>query len=269
MSSPSVVLAHRNLISNLARRDLKAKYKRSVLGWMWSLINPAATLAVYTFVFGIVLRGEPPVAGNGRLQLFAIYLFAGLVVWNVFYNSLNSAMGALEESGELLTKIYFPPESPAIASVLGVALQSAVEAGILIIVLAVMGNVSWTMLLIPVFLFEILLMATGLGMVLSVLNVRYRDVGYITAIFLQVLFYLTPIVYSMNMVPETVWGLPAHRLMSLNPIAQAVDIVRDLAWSLTLPSLNSVLYVTVVSVVVVVGSWAYFSRTAPRVIEEL
>ena len=76
MSSPTVVWAHRNLISNLARRDLKAKYKKSLLGWLWSLINPAATLAVYTFVFGVILKGQAPVAGNGRLQAFPLYLFA-------------------------------------------------------------------------------------------------------------------------------------------------------------------------------------------------
>lgn len=269
MSSPSVVYAHRNLISNLARRDLKAKYKKSLLGWLWSLINPAATLAVYTFVFGIILRGEPPVAGNGSLQVFALYLFAGLVVWNLFQNSLNSAMGALEGSGGLLTKIYFPPECPAIASVMGVALQGIIEAGILIVVLAAFGNVSWTMLFIPFVMFEVLLMATGLGMVLSLLNINYRDVGYLTSIALQVLFYCTPIVYPLDLVPEQVWGLPARDIIGLNPIAQFVAIIRDLAWDLKLPSWQSVTYVTVLSVGTFVLSWWYFSRRAERVIEEL
>jgi ABC-2 type transport system permease protein len=269
MSSPAVVWAHRNLISNLARRDLKAKYKKSLLGWLWSLINPAATLAVYTFVFGVILKGQAPVAGNGTLQAFPLYLFAGLVVWNLFQNSLNSAMGALEGSGGLLTKIYFPPECPAIASVMGVLLQAAIEAGILIVVLIGFGNVSWTMLFVPLVLFEVLLLATGIGMVLSLLNINYRDVGYITSIALQVVFYCTPIVYSIDLVPETVWGLPARRLIELNPIAQFVEALRELVWALQLPSWQNVLYITVVSVGVFLGGWWYFSTHADRVIEEL
>lgn len=269
MSTPSVVWAHRNLISNLARRDLKAKYKKSLLGWLWSLINPAATLAVYTFVFGVILRGQAPLAGNGTLQAFPLYLFAGLVVWNLFQNSLNSAMGALEGSGGLLTKIFFPPECPAIASVMGVLLQAVIEAGILILVLVLLGNISWTVLFVPFLLFEVLLLATGIGMVLSLLNINYRDVGYITSIALQVVFYCTPIVYSLDLVPTTVWGLPARRLIGLNPIAQFVEILRDLVWTLELPGWQNVVYVSVVSIGTFLLGWWYFSTHADRVIEEL
>lgn len=269
MSTPSVVWAHRNLISNFARRDLKAKYKKSLLGWLWSLINPAATLAVYTFVFGVVLDGQAPVAGNGTLSAFPLYLFAGLVVWNLFQNSLNSSMGALEGSGGLLTKIFFPPECPAIASVVGVLFQAAIEAGILLVVLVALGNASWTMLFVPFVLFEVLLFATGIGMVLSLLNINYRDVGYITGIALQVAFYSTPIVYSLSLVPVTVGGFPARKLISLNPITQFVEILRDLVWNLEMPDWQNVTYVTVISLGTFVLGWWYFSTHADRVIEEL
>lgn len=269
MSSPEVIWAHRNLISNLARRDLKAKYKKSLLGWLWSLINPAATLATYTFVFGVILRGPTPVAGNGRLSAFPLFLFAGLVVWNLFLNSVNSSMAALEASGGLLTKIYFPPESPAVASVLGVLLQAAIETGILLVVLIALGNFSWTMLLVPFVLFEVLLMATGAGLVLSLLNINYRDVGYITGITLQVLFYATPIVYPLELVPERAWGLPARTLIGLNPMSRFVNIMRDLVWSLRLPSLVDVAYVTVFSFGFFILGWWFFSKRAPLVIEEL
>ena len=269
MSSPAVVWEHRNLIANLARRDLKAKYKKSLLGWMWSLINPAAPLAVYTFVFGIILKGRAPQAGNGSLKAFSLYLFAGLVVWNLFSNTLSASMEALEDSGELLTKIYFPPECPAFAAVLGVVLQGAMETVILVVALAVAGNLSWTMLLIPVVLVAVILLATGIGLVLSVANIHYRDVGYITTIAMQVLFYCTPIVYPLELIPERVWGLPAQRLIGLNPVARCVSVMRDLVWHLRLPSAADGAYVLIVAGVVFALSWWWFSSRSPRVIEEL
>lgn len=269
MSSPAVVWEHRNLIVNLARRDLKAKYKKSVLGRVWSLINPAATLAVYTFVFGVVLKGVAPMAGNGRLQAFPLYLFAGLVVWNLFYNTLTASMDALEDAGELLTKIYFPPECPPFAAVGGVLLQGLVETVILVVVLAAFGNISWTVFLVPFVLLAVILLATGAGLVLSVANVHYRDVSYMTTIALQVLFYCTPIVYSLDMIPGRLWGLPARQLIGLNPISRAVMMMRDLVWHLQLPSLFDAVYLLGVSVGIFAAAWWWFSGSAPRVIEEL
>lgn len=269
MSSPAVVWDHRNLIVNLAKRDLKAKYKKSMLGRLWSLINPAATLGVYTFVFGIVLKGQAPLAGNGTLKAFPLYLFAGLVVWNLFNNTLTAAMDALEDTGELLTKIYFPPECPAFAAVAGVLIQGAVETAILIAVLLVMGNASLTMLAVPVVMASVVLLATGLGLVLSVANIHYRDVSYITTIGLQVLFYSIPIVYPMDLIPGRLWGLPIRQMITMNPLARCVMVMRDLVWHLRLPSLVDTAYVLGFSGAVFALSWWWFSSSAPRVIEEL
>lgn len=268
-NAPAQVWAHRNLILNLAQRDLKAKYKKSVLGWVWSLLNPAASLAVYTLVFGLFLKGRAPVAGNGELQNFALYLFAGLIVWNLFANSLTGALGALEGAAPLLTKIYFPPECPAIASVAGVVLQSFIEAGIIVTILVVMGNASPTMLLIPVLFAQVTLLSIGLGMWLSVLNIRYRDVQYLVVIALQVAFYCTPIVYSSSLIPEESHGIPVRRLLLLNPIARFVDAFRDLVYNLRVPALTDWLYLTAVPVAVFVLSWTWFRRAAAGVIEEL
>ena len=135
------------LIANLARRDLAARYKRSVLGWLWSLINPAARLAILTLVFGRFLRIAPPVAGNGELESFAVYLFCALVVWNFFESVVTGSMTSLGSAGPLLNKVYFPPECPLVANLVVVASQTAFEILVLIIVLAAVGNVSVTFLL--------------------------------------------------------------------------------------------------------------------------
>lgn len=269
MSSAAQVYAHRNLISNLARRDLKAKYKRSVLGWLWSLINPAATLGVYTLVFGVILQGNAPVAGNGELRSFALFLFSGLIAWNLFANTLNSSMQSFEGSSPLLTKIYFPPECPAIAGVAGVLLQSVLELLVLVVIMAVVGNLSWTLLLFPALFLLLALFAGGLGMILSLMNIRYRDVSYLVSILLQVLFYCTPIVYDVTQVPEHVGGLPARRLFELSPTTQFVVCFRDIVYFLRVPPFGSMVYVVVVTGVVFTFGWWWFGRNAPKIIEEL
>ena len=149
MAYVTQVWGYRGLIGNLAQRELKSRYKRSVLGWLWSLINPASTLLIYTIVFGTIMRIPPPVAGNGELKSFALFLFSALIVWNFFSGVVVGSMGALIGAGPLLKKVYFPPECPAIANVLTVLIQTGIEAGILVAVMFVVGNVSWTFLPSP------------------------------------------------------------------------------------------------------------------------
>ena len=108
------IWTYRGLVGNFAQRELRGKYKGSALGWFWSLLNPLATLGVYALVFGVFLKFSPPVAGNGELQNFAVYLFTGLVAWNFFHAVVTGSIGALAASGPLLKKIWFPPFAPVI-----------------------------------------------------------------------------------------------------------------------------------------------------------
>ena len=116
MSTPAQVWSYRTLIVNLAQRDLKARYKKSFLGWAWSLINPAATLGIYTLVFGVFLKGQAPTAGNGSLNSFALFPFCGLVLWNLFSGVINTSIMSFLNAGGLLTRTYFPPEAPMVKS---------------------------------------------------------------------------------------------------------------------------------------------------------
>lgn len=270
MSSAAEIWSHRTLVSNLVQRDLKSKYKRSVLGWTWSLINPLATLAVFSLVFGVFLRGEPPVAGNGTLENYAIFLFCGLVSWNSFNNTYNAALTSLEDAGPLLTKVYFPPECPPIAGALSELYQTAIELLVLVAIMGIVGNLGWTTLLAPVALLTSSAFGLGLGMMAGLWNVRYRDVAYISTIVLQLLFYGTPIIYPRSIVPATAWGwLPIGRLIDLNPMTHFVGIFRDLVYGLELPSARSSAYAAVWVVgALALGWWTYASQ-APRIIEDL
>ena len=260
---------HRDIIRNLTERDLKAKYKKSLLGWIWSLLNPLATLLIYTIVFGTFLKVEPPVAGNGDLQSFALYLFAALVMWNFFNAVVNGSMGAMTSAGALMRKVYLPPEC-IVFSVIGAAvLQTLVEGGILAVIMVILGNSSPTFLLFPVLLAMLVLFAAGVSMVASLMNVYYRDVGYLVAIAMNFLFYATPIVYTLSIVPEDVHGIPARDIIEANPLTQFVMAARDIFYELQVPSLDRWAYIVAWTVGAFVIGWWIFAVRGGDVAEEL
>lgn len=266
MTAPSKVWDYRTLITNLAQRDLRSRYKKSVLGWLWSLINPATTLGIYTVVFGVFLGVQAPIAGNGHSKLFALYLFSALVAWNAFSGGINIAMQSFLAAGGLLTRTYFPPEVPVIAGSLTVLTQTLVESVILIGFMVAIGNVGWTTLLIVPILLLLTVFAFGIGLVVSLLNVRYRDVAYLTAVGLQVLFYATPIVYSEDIVAK---HPAAATALKANPMTHFVGSMRHALYLLQPPTLlNWVMMVGSAAATLVIGWWVFASK-APRYIEEI
>lgn len=266
MTAPAKVWEYRTLINNLALRDLRSRYKKSLLGWLWSLINPATTLGIYTVVFGVFLGVEAPVAGNGHSKLFALYLFTALVAWNAFSSGINIAMQSFLAAGGLLTRTYFPPEVPVVAGSLTVLTQTAVEALILVGFMVVIGNIGWTTLLLVPVLLLLTLFSFGIGLLVSLLNVRYRDVAYLVALGIQVLFYATPIVYSEAIVAEHQWALD---LLNLNPMTHFVGAMRHAVYLLEPPTLDNWVAMVVACAVTTTVGWAVFSSKAPRFIEEI
>lgn len=264
MSTPKQVWSYRNLIINLAQRDLKARYKRSLLGWLWSLINPAATLGIYTVVFGGFLGGAKVTMGSGREGIFALYLFCGLVVWNLFAGVVNTSIQSFTTAGPLLTRTYFPPEAPIIAGLVTVMLQAVLEAAILLFFMVLVGNISWTgIVIVPIFVL-LAAFALGIGMILAVLNIRFRDVAYLTGILLQVWFYATPIVYLVDKIkPEY------QRILQFNPLSAYVNAIRRGVYHLDGPTLTNWLVMGGTAVSSLLIGWILFSRMAPRAIEEL
>jgi ABC-2 type transport system permease protein len=266
MTAATEIWTYRNLIYNLAQRELSARYKKSLLGWLWSLINPAAMLGIYTVVFGVFFQAQPPVAGNGHTKSYGMYLFAGLVVWNMFNSTVTGAIIALQTSGGLLNKVYFPPSAPAIANLMTVVLQALIEGGILAVIMIALGNVSITYILFPVTLVFLALFSLGLGLFVSVFNVYYRDVGYLVSIGMQVLFYATPIIYPLSQIDK----YPLVRdLISLNPLTQLVGWCRDAFYNLTWPSLASFSLTALACIATFVLGWVVFNVKARNIAEDL
>ena len=255
----------RELIWNLALRELRGRYKRTALGWFWSMLNPLFTMVIYTIVFSRILRTTPPPGNPSGLDVFGLYLMCGLLPWNFFSVSVTMSMAALISNGSLITKVYFPHE----ALVLGVTVSGVVTFGIelalLCVALMFFGNIVLPFL--PVLLLLVALLAvftTGVGLVMSSLNVLFRDLGHLWALIAQAWFFLTPIVYPLEIVPP---GL--RSFIEANPMTVFVVQFRDVLYNLRFPAWDQFGMLTLVSFASLAFGWWVFSRLSPRFAEEL
>ncbi len=203
------------LLANLVRKDLKVKYKNSFLGFAWSLANPLLYLAVFSLVFSYFLRSQVP--------NFAVFLMSGLLVWNFFSSATQAATGSVVGAANLVKKVRFPRMVLPLASVGFAAVHFALQLAVLFAFLLVLyrdafGPQLW--LLLPA-LAVALAFATGMSLLVSGLNVRYRDVGHLLEIALTAWFWITPIIYPLTMVTDRLTGAALWTYM-LNPMAAVV-----------------------------------------------
>ena len=214
------LLAHREVLVNIARKELKVKYTASVLGAVWSLLNPVVFLAVFSFLVHVL--GNP-------IPDFPVFLLSGLLAWSFFSNALQAGSRSVIDNANLVKKIAFPREILPLASV-GVALfdfvlQSAVL--LLFIVFSGHGFHLPDLLLYPLAIAALIVLTTAITLWVSAMNVRYRDVGHLMSLALLVWFWFTPIVYQGWLVQQKleqvhILGLDAWVLYLLNPVAVIV-----------------------------------------------
>jgi ABC-type polysaccharide/polyol phosphate export permease len=227
--------SQRSLIWNFARRDLKSRFKGTALGWTWSLMVPLATLFTYSLVFSVVFRTVPPAFGTGEPGNFTVWLMTGLVPWSFFLIAINVAIPTLLANGPLLQKIYFPSYTPVLGSVVAILVQTLIEFAVLAVVLLVFRNVGVSWLLFPAWLLLFVIFATAVATTLAILNVYYRDIAHLTSVALTLLFFLTPIIYPITLVPTSWNGIPLRAIVALNPLAQFIEAARALLYGLAVP----------------------------------
>lgn len=217
-----VLAAHREILLNLIRRELKVKYAASVLGAVWSLLNPLVYLAVFSFVARVLGAGIPD---------YPVYLLSGLLAWNLFNASVSGGARAVLDNANLVKKVAFPHEIMPLSAVgvalVDFALQSVVL--LLYVVLSGYGLHVPELALWPLAFVALLVLSVALALWLSALNVRYRDVGHLLNIGLLVWFWATPIVYAGAQVQQlgesgrrTLAGIPVLALYLLNPLVGIV-----------------------------------------------
>jgi ABC-type polysaccharide/polyol phosphate export permease len=224
---------YRALILNFARRDLGARFKGTLLGAVWSLVAPLATLVIYSIVFGIIFKGEPPPLGTGEDGVFFVWLFSGLVPWGMYAITISTAIASLIGNGPLLKKIYFPAYASILGSVGATFFQSLIEFGILAAALLILGNIGLSWLLLPGWLVVFAVFVASLALLLSVANVYLRDTAHLVSIVLQLQFYMTPIIYQVSLVPEDWHGIPLRTIVEYQPMAVYVELFRALVYDLS------------------------------------
>ena len=215
-SRAAQIAGYRELLVNLVRKELKVRYKNSVLGFVWSLVNPAVTIAVYYVIFGFVFKSAIPA--------FAIFLFSGVLVWNMFNTALSATVGSVVGNAPLVKKVWFPREILPLAAVGAAMVDFFLQALVLIAVLVIFRwPVAWSYLpLIPVALVVVVLLSTAIGVWLAAVNVRYRDVQHFLAIALMVWFWGTPIIYSFSAVSKKLAVHGLGNLQLINPMTSIV-----------------------------------------------
>lgn len=263
------VATSHELLWNLTLRELRTKYRKSLLGWAWSMLNPLATVAIYSFVFGHLFRAQAPVGDPSGLEIFALYLLCGLLPWNFFLLVTNTGMNSMLVNAALVRKVFFPREVLVFANSLHGIVQFSIEMGLLTVALLISGSVflPW----IPVVLVQMSLLAlfaSGLALALASANVYFRDLGYLWQIFTQVWFFATPIVYTPALLEGRVpdW---IRIVMDLNPMAIYVEGFRRSMYDGRFPGWANLGACALVAALSMVIGWTIFTKLSRRFAEEL
>ena len=265
----------RELLLNLVRRELRSKYKGTVLGWAWSLINPLATTAIFSLVFSTIMRVAPPIGVNG-LNNFPLFLLCGLLTWNFMAGAVQGGMGVLVGSANLIKKTYFPRRLLVIATVIAGFVSYAIEMGVLVVVFLVFGVdvLPW----IPLTILIMVLLAffcLGLALMLSVVNVYFRDTAYFISLIMQIWFYATPVIYPISLVLRAQNGhswaskLPIATLYGINPMVGFVESIHDMFYMNQMPALEPILYGLGLTIVLLWLGNRVFGKLETRLAEEL
>lgn len=223
------LLRYRNAIYQLTLRELKARYKNTVLGFFWSLLNPIGMMLVFTAVFTVFLP-------NNSIEKYPLFVLCGLLPWNFVSAGVMSGISSITANATLVTKVYFPREIIPIASVLANLVNFLLSLLVLFVLLVIFRvDFSPWIWLLPVVILLHAAFILGLTLILSTLNVFYRDTLMVMDVVMLAWFFLTPVVYSIQMLPQsyTIWGitLDVQRLVYiLNPMASIIGTYRDLLY---------------------------------------
>ena len=254
---------YRGFILGSVQREFQSRYRNSLLGALWPVFNPLSMIIVYTVIFSHIMRARLP--GVDDSMAYSIYLCAGLLAWGLFSEITLRSQNMFLDNANLLKKISFPRICLPVIVLCNAAINFAIIIGLFLGFLLITGR--WPgmamLALIPLIALQMMFCA-GLGMVLGVLNVFFRDVGQLFAICLQFWFWLTPIVYPMSILPEWV-----QRLLQLNPLTNLIGSYQNLFLYGQWPVWNSLLPVFIAALVMCLIGLRLFRRRVGEMVDEL
>ena len=251
--------SYRELVRNLVIRDLKVRYRNSIFGFAWSLLNPLFLMVVLSVVFTVAFERATPV-GN-----FPAFLIVGLIAWNFTSTSLSRAVNSVLENKQLVNKVFFPREVIPASVVLANFVHFVLAIPVLVVILLVLGVMPTpTILLLPPVMLIHLELVLGIALFVSCVNVFYRDMGVAMEVLLQAWFFATPIIYHHWILP--VW---LQKPFMVNPLAAIITAYRDILLLGQFPDRNFTLGALVSSTLIFVIGYAVYTRYAPKFAEEV
>ncbi len=248
LANLSELISYRELLVKWTIRDLKIRYKQSLLGMAWAILQPLALTLIFSMIFSRIVR--VPTDGIP----YPLFYFAAIMPWVFFSSSLSFAAPCLVNNLNLVTKVYFPREILPLASVLA-SFVDFCFAGIVFVgmMLFYQAPINASLFILPVLIVLQIILALGIGLILAALNVSYRDVRFVVPVALQLWLYLTPVIYPVSMVPERFL-----KLYMLNPMAGIIDAYRQILLWNRVPELTSLLPAVILSAALLVGAYVYF-----------
>ena len=250
---------HRSLLWQFAKRNIAVRYRGSVLGLVWSFVQPLMMLCVYTFVFSVVfqIRWGTGTDTDGSRGAFAIVMFCGMALFNIFSESVGSCCRIVTDNPNLVKKVIFPLEILPLAQTLSTFILGSAWFILLFFgTIFIFGTTSFTMLLLPLVLLPLFLFTLGVSFFVASLGVYVRDTAYVVQVVLQILFFMTPIFYPIQEVPERFrWPL------RLNPLAILIEEARKVFLYGELPDWVFLGCAFLVSLAVLQFGFVWFNRT--------
>jgi ABC-2 type transport system permease protein len=248
-----LLVKYRDLVSQLVARNIKIRYKRSVLGVGWTMLNPLMTMTVLAFVFSYIFQSS--------VQNYPIYVISGLIFWTFFAQTTVSIVNSLMWGENLFNRIYFPRTTFAVAA-LGTGLVNLLLCCVPLFVIVVAFGVplSTALFMLPLSLLLIAMFALGVGLFLSILAIEFADVVEIYQVLLTAWMYLTPIIYPIDIIPaESRW------VFNLNPIYHLLLVFRDPIHPGLAPPPTTIMTAIVVALGTLIGGWWFFTRKADEI----
>lgn len=252
------IYEYREMIFSLVRKDLRGRYKGSVLGFFWTFLNPLLQLIVYTLVFSVIMR-----AG---IEDYYLFLFVALVPWSYFSFSVTSGAGSIRAQQDMVKKIYFPREVLPISCILSQLINMLLTFIVVFLVLLVTGkgiNPLACLYLLPTILVETVL-AIGMGFLTSAVTVFFRDLEYMLGIIVMAWQFATPVMYSIDMVPERF--IP---VFMLNPMTPIITAYREILYYKNIPNLANLLSSLFTGVIVLIIGIFVFEKLSKHFAEEM
>ncbi|MGH7902772.1 MAG: ABC transporter permease [Candidatus Dormibacteraceae bacterium] len=257
---------YRELVANLAVRDLRLKYRRSALGAAWSLLNPLIMMAIYTAVFNVILR-----VGRNFPQGYHYWAFVlvGLVAWLFFANALGGAVPTLVHNTNLITKVYFPIEALTISSVFANLVNFAISLAALLVILAVGANhLGISLVLLPVIVAAEIAFTLGAALLVASLTVYFRDLEHLIGLGLTALFYLTPVFYPLD--ASVIPAIAKYgKFLELNPLTWYLDSYHHVLFRGDWPNPKLFALMLASALIALVVGYGVFVRLRPRLPEEV